>query len=183
LTKWAQSTATEKADLRRGFSELCRGGAVNARQQENGGIPGLQPPDRRAERVLPKGVLAEGEELSSNPLSRYFNELRTTQTAVDVDWRILGLLRRSPLVHGRGPSSIRALSSTADAIILAHRDPAPETFPRTTRSSSSVRADTAVSFSRATSRTLVSSSNSVLTIARSRTKAKGRSQRAAPNPS
>ena len=37
-----------------------------------------------------QGVLAEGEELSSNPLSCYFNELRTTQVAVDVDRRIFG---------------------------------------------------------------------------------------------
>jgi hypothetical protein len=34
------------------------------------------------------GVLAEGEELSSNPLCRVFNDLRTTQIAVDVDRRI-----------------------------------------------------------------------------------------------
>jgi hypothetical protein len=35
--------------------------------------------------------LAEGEELSSNPLRAFFNDLRTTQIAVDVDWRILRL--------------------------------------------------------------------------------------------
>jgi hypothetical protein len=61
----------------------------------------------------------------------------------------------------------------------------------TTRSSSLVCADTAVSFSRAMSRTLISSSNSFLTIGHYSTvshgaiatKAKGRSQGAAPNPS
>jgi hypothetical protein len=31
------------------------------------------------------GVLAEGEELSSNPLRRVFNDLQTTQIVVDVD--------------------------------------------------------------------------------------------------
>ena len=31
-----------------------------------------------------QGVLAEGEELSSNPLSLYFKGLLTTQIAVDV---------------------------------------------------------------------------------------------------
>jgi hypothetical protein len=35
--------------------------------------------------------LAEGEELSSNPLRRLFNELQTTLNAVDVAWRILSL--------------------------------------------------------------------------------------------
>jgi hypothetical protein len=35
--------------------------------------------------------LAEGEELSSNPLRAYFNDLQTTQIAVDVAWRILGV--------------------------------------------------------------------------------------------
>jgi hypothetical protein len=39
-------------------------------------------------------MLAEGEELSSNPLRAFFNDLRTTQNAVDVAWRILGLLWR-----------------------------------------------------------------------------------------
>jgi hypothetical protein len=59
---------------------------------KNGGIPGLQRADRRAERVSPEGVLAEGEILSSNPLCRVFNGLCTTQIAVDVAWRILRLL-------------------------------------------------------------------------------------------
>ena len=52
---------------------------------KSGGIPGLQRADLRAERVSPEGVLAEGEELSSNPLRAFFNDLRTTQNAVDVD--------------------------------------------------------------------------------------------------
>ena len=42
------------------------------------------------------GVLAEGEELSSNPLRRVFNDLQTTQIVVDVDWRILKLLWQCP---------------------------------------------------------------------------------------
>jgi len=36
--------------------------------------------------------LAEGEELSSNPLFCLFNELRSTPIAVDVAWRNLGVL-------------------------------------------------------------------------------------------
>jgi hypothetical protein len=36
--------------------------------------------------------LAEGEELSSNPLCRVFNDLPTTSILVHVDWRILQLL-------------------------------------------------------------------------------------------
>jgi threonine dehydrogenase-like Zn-dependent dehydrogenase len=36
--------------------------------------------------------LAEGEELWSNPLRAIFNDLQTTQIAVDVDWRILSLV-------------------------------------------------------------------------------------------
>ena len=37
------------------------------------------------------GALAEGEELSSNPLSREINDLRTTLILVGVAWRILAL--------------------------------------------------------------------------------------------
>jgi hypothetical protein len=40
-------------------------------------------------------MLAEGEELSSNPLRAFFNDLRTTQFAVDVAWRIRTLRHRS----------------------------------------------------------------------------------------
>jgi hypothetical protein len=57
---------------------------------QNGGIPGLQRGDRRAERVSPEGILAEGEELSSNPLRRVFNGLQSTPAEVDVAWRIFG---------------------------------------------------------------------------------------------
>ena len=60
---------------------------------ENSGIPGPFRADHRAERRSLKGVLAEGEELSSNPLRRVFNDLQTTQNAVDVVWRILGRYR------------------------------------------------------------------------------------------
>jgi hypothetical protein len=42
---------------------------------ENGGIPGLQRADGRAERLSAWAVLAEGEELSSNPLLFFFNSL------------------------------------------------------------------------------------------------------------
>jgi hypothetical protein len=51
---------------------------------KNGRIPGLFRADDQAERVLPEGVLAEGEELSSNPLWAFFNDLRTTRVVVDV---------------------------------------------------------------------------------------------------
>ena len=46
---------------------------------------GFQRRPRQSQRLSPKGVLAEGEELSSNPLRAFFNDLRTTQFAVDVD--------------------------------------------------------------------------------------------------
>jgi hypothetical protein len=39
----------------------------------------------RAKRMSQMGRLAEGEELSSNPLRAFFNDLQTTQIAVDVD--------------------------------------------------------------------------------------------------
>jgi hypothetical protein len=90
LTEWAKSTAAEKGALRKGFSELCRAVAVNTRQRENGGITGLQRPDWRTQTEFADVVLAEGEELSSNPLRRVFNGLRTTQITVDVDERIVG---------------------------------------------------------------------------------------------
>jgi hypothetical protein len=53
-------------------SESDPGAAATDRGQQplakNGATPGLQRADRRAERVSPKGDLAEGEDLSSNPL-------------------------------------------------------------------------------------------------------------------
>jgi hypothetical protein len=63
---------------------------------ENGGIPGPQLVAPKAESGFAQGVLAEGEELSSNPLRRLFNGLRTTQFAVNVDWRIMSLRGRYP---------------------------------------------------------------------------------------
>jgi len=49
--------------------------------------------------------LAEGEELSSNPLCRGFKGLQSTRSAVDVDWRILAPLWRFPLaVTAGGPA-------------------------------------------------------------------------------
>jgi hypothetical protein len=61
------------------------------RAAKNGGLPGLFRADPRTERLSAKAMLAEGEELSSNPLRAYFNDLQTTQIAVDVAWRILGV--------------------------------------------------------------------------------------------
>jgi hypothetical protein len=52
---------------------------------ENGGIPGLERPDHRAESGFVRGVLAEGQELSSNPLRFLFKGLRSTLFVVDVD--------------------------------------------------------------------------------------------------
>ena len=63
---------------------------MNSRPTENSGVPGLFGSDPQAESVSAQVVLAEGEELSSNPLSCDCNELRTTQVAVDVDRRIFG---------------------------------------------------------------------------------------------
>jgi hypothetical protein len=55
----------------------------------------------QAESGFAQVVLAEGEELSSNPLRFVFNELQSTLFAVDVDWRILGLCRRFTAVYFR----------------------------------------------------------------------------------
>jgi hypothetical protein len=54
---------------------------------KNGRLPGLFRADQQTERLSAYDVLAEGEELSSNPLRGVFNDLRTTQIAVDVAWR------------------------------------------------------------------------------------------------
>ena len=45
---------------------------------KNGGIPGLFWADNRAERVSPEGVLADRQELSSNPLCLRFQTLIVT---------------------------------------------------------------------------------------------------------
>jgi hypothetical protein len=64
---------------------------------------GLLRPNRRAESRFAQVDLAEGEELSSNPLRFVFNGLQTTLFMVDVDWRIrLHILLRnfaSPRAH------------------------------------------------------------------------------------
>jgi hypothetical protein len=53
---------------------------------------GFPTADQERKRMSRLRTLAEGEELPSNPLRAFFNELRTTHTVVDVDWRILPLL-------------------------------------------------------------------------------------------
>ena len=53
---------------------------------KNGRIPGLQRPDRRAERVSPKGILAEGEELWSNILFVKFQWVRIPHHPMNL-WR------------------------------------------------------------------------------------------------
>jgi hypothetical protein len=53
--------------------------------KKNGRIPGLFRADEQPESEFAQVVLAEGEELSSNPLRAFFNDLRTTQVSVDVD--------------------------------------------------------------------------------------------------
>jgi hypothetical protein len=50
---------------------------------KNGAVPGLQHADRPAERVSPSGVLAEGEELSSNPLCVRLQRLSITFHLMD----------------------------------------------------------------------------------------------------
>ena len=45
---------------------------------------GFPTADQERKKMSRLGRLAEGEELSSNPLRAYFNDLRTTQIAVDV---------------------------------------------------------------------------------------------------
>jgi hypothetical protein len=65
---------------------------------------------QRAERVSPAGVLAEGEELSSNPLCPDFNGLRTTRIAVPGESSAWCRGRQQRQTGGAGParqSSIR----------------------------------------------------------------------------
>ena len=50
---------------------------------KNDGIPGLQRPDWGTQRLSPKGILAEEEELSSNPLSVRFQKLSMTYNLMD----------------------------------------------------------------------------------------------------
>ena len=87
---------------------------------KNGRIPGLFRADQRTERLSAQGILAEGEELSSNPLCRIFNDLRTTRILVDVAYRILDLLRRPPFACQAGP--VRACNAAIE------RPPAPSSF-------------------------------------------------------
>ena len=72
--------------------------------------------------------LAEGEELSSNPLRRDFNDLRTTQLAVDVAWRILELFRRSRRLASRGLFAARPADLTDPSTCAPTKR-----FPRTSR--------------------------------------------------
>jgi hypothetical protein len=51
---------------------------------------GFRPVSSGVKRMSRMARLAEGEEPRSNPLRAFFNDLRTTQIAVDVDWRIFG---------------------------------------------------------------------------------------------
>jgi hypothetical protein len=53
---------------------------------------GFRPVLSARKRMSRMGRLAEGEDLSSNPLRSVFNDLQTTQIAVDVDERILSQL-------------------------------------------------------------------------------------------
>jgi len=78
VNSYGESRASERVF---GFMRARRGEQPAVK---NGGIPGLFRAEHRAERVSPEGVLADGEELSSNPLRAFFNDLRTTPIAVDV---------------------------------------------------------------------------------------------------
>jgi len=74
--------------------------------------------------------LPEGEELSLNLSSCFFNGLQTTRNLVNVAWRILNLLRRSPsLGAGARParrSSIRTSSRAATPTSWCAAIPPPE---------------------------------------------------------
>ena len=63
---------------------------VRINEQKGRRSAGFQLVPSAEKRMSRLGVLAEGEELSSNPLRCVFNDLRSTQIAVDVAWRILG---------------------------------------------------------------------------------------------
>jgi hypothetical protein len=67
--------AAEKIGCQRKTSGLRRHPKVNSRLSKIRRIFGLQRADPRTERLSRDGVLAEGEELSSNPLFCYFKGL------------------------------------------------------------------------------------------------------------
>ena len=58
----------EKAASQREISSFRSRAKVHTYLRKMVGLLRFSGADRRAERVLPEGVLAEGEELSSNPL-------------------------------------------------------------------------------------------------------------------
>jgi hypothetical protein len=78
--KWVPNGPSEWPQRKSGVRERFRASGPSPRCtaiREKRSIPGLFRADHWAERVLPDGVLAEGEELSSNPLCRIFNDLRS----------------------------------------------------------------------------------------------------------
>jgi hypothetical protein len=84
-----------------------------------------------------QGCVAEGEVLSPKPLWRVFNDLRTTQSVVDVAWRILGLLDGLiRLCSGRSRArpprrSLIRTSNTAETTTFWYvAAPPPGTSPR-----------------------------------------------------
>jgi hypothetical protein len=95
---------------------------------KNGRIPGPFRPGHRAERLSAYCILAEGEELSSNPLRAFSNDLRTTQNLVDVAWRFLdccgGLLPsfRAALCH-----DLHVVDPTQNAAAVYAQIPPAET--------------------------------------------------------
>jgi hypothetical protein len=95
---------------------------------KNGRIPGLLSGYRCAERLSPEGVLAEGEELSSNPLCVRFQRLRITHILMD-RWRMID----SPKVRRVGrPAkrpSIRTSSRAAIPTSWCAATPPPEIRP------------------------------------------------------
>jgi hypothetical protein len=81
-------------------------------------------------------MLAEGEELSSNPLRAFFNGLRTTQIGVDVAWRISGGVQWSKDEPMRGPATDLdpnheqgGNSNVGNTNVIVRRDPATGEIP------------------------------------------------------
>jgi hypothetical protein len=68
---------------------------------------GFRPELGAGKRMSRMGRLAEGEELWSNILFRYFKELRSTRKFVDLAWRILRLAL--PVARARVPGPSRSL--------------------------------------------------------------------------